>query len=246
LLSSRGNSRECADRLTGFGCQSIVASAALDYDTLSEAVGTPGCCSQLHYGPPLSRHHDRLAARPSERADVFLGEAKLPVFDSNEGDAFVCSTGGMMTQSIYAVSHRAAVLSDFGEPSNILVRDVPTPVLRSDEMLVRVKATSVNPIECKMRRGFGLPKPIWRQLIGQPMILGMDFSGIVCGGRSQGRRLPHWRRRDGRVPLRWAVTRNTPWCDRTIGTQPSRASRLQFHMLTPRQCRLPGLSRLPA
>jgi len=46
-------------------------------------------------------------------------------------------------------------------------------------MLVRVKATSVNPIEWKMRRGLGLPKAIWRLLLGRPMILGIDFSGTV-------------------------------------------------------------------
>ena len=84
-----------------------------------------------------------------------------------------------MTQSTYPASRRAAVLSDFGEADNFSVREVPTPALRSDEMLVRVKATSVNPIEWKMRRGLGLPKAIWRLLLGRPMILGIDFSGTV-------------------------------------------------------------------
>jgi NADPH:quinone reductase-like Zn-dependent oxidoreductase len=84
-----------------------------------------------------------------------------------------------MTQSTYSASRRAAVLSDFGEAHNFSVREVPTPAPRSDEMLVRVKATSVNPIEWKMRRGLGLPKAIWRLLLGRPMILGIDFSGTV-------------------------------------------------------------------
>ena len=84
-----------------------------------------------------------------------------------------------MTQSTYPASRRAAVLSDFGEARNLSVRDVPTPPLRSDEMLVRVKATSVNPIEWKMRHGLALPKAIWRLLIGRPMILGIDFAGTV-------------------------------------------------------------------
>jgi NADPH:quinone reductase-like Zn-dependent oxidoreductase len=84
-----------------------------------------------------------------------------------------------MTQSIYPASRRAAVLGDFGEANNFSIREVPTPALRPDEMLVRVKATSVNPIEWKMRRGLGLPKAIWRLLIGRPMILGIDFSGTV-------------------------------------------------------------------
>lgn len=87
---------------------------------------------------------------------------------------------GMMSQSTYPASRRAAVLSDFGEAHNLSIREIPTPALRSDEMLVRVKATSVNPIEWKMRRGLGLPKALWRLMIGRPMILGIDFSGTVA------------------------------------------------------------------
>jgi NADPH:quinone reductase-like Zn-dependent oxidoreductase len=84
-----------------------------------------------------------------------------------------------VTQSAYPPVRRAAVLSDFGEASNLSIRELPMPQFRSNEMLVRVKATSVNPIEWKMRRGLGLPRPIWRRLIGRPMILGIDFSGTV-------------------------------------------------------------------
>lgn len=96
-----------------------------------------------------------------------------------------------MTQSTYPASRRAAVLSDFGDAQNFSVREVPMPALRSDEMLVRVKATSVNPIEWKMRRGLGLPKPVWRLLLGRPMILGIDFSGTVvaAGPKVEGYRI---------------------------------------------------------
>jgi NADPH:quinone reductase-like Zn-dependent oxidoreductase len=67
-------------------------------------------------------------------------------------------------------------------------REVPTPALRSDELLVRVKATSVNPIEWKMRRGLKLPlpKPFLRLAPGRPMILGIDFAGtVVVAGPEQ-------------------------------------------------------------
>ena len=85
-----------------------------------------------------------------------------------------------MTQLTYPDFRRAVVLSDFGEADKLSIRELPMPTFRSDEMLVRVKATSVNPIEWKMRRGLGLPKPVWRLLIGRPMILGIDFSGTVA------------------------------------------------------------------
>jgi NADPH:quinone reductase-like Zn-dependent oxidoreductase len=79
----------------------------------------------------------------------------------------------------YPAGRRAAVLSDFGEADDLSIRELPTPTFRSDEMLVRVKATSVNPIEWNMPGGLALPKPVWRLLIGRPMILGIDFSGTV-------------------------------------------------------------------
>ena len=84
-----------------------------------------------------------------------------------------------MTQLTNPDFRRAVVLSDFGEADKLSIRDIPMPAFRPDEMLVRVKATSVNPIEWKMRRGLGLPKAVWRMLIGRPMILGIDFSGTV-------------------------------------------------------------------
>src|SRR5262245_58513981 len=86
-----------------------------------------------------------------------------------------------MVGSTYPTSRRAAVLSNFGDASNLSVRNVDVPALRPDEMLVRVKATSVNPIECKMRQGMTLPfpAPVWRLILGRPMILGIDFAGTV-------------------------------------------------------------------
>lgn len=52
-------------------------------------------------------------------------------------------------------------------------------VRHPDELLIRVAATSVNPIEWKMRKGIRIPKWLWRRDIGSPMVLGLDFSGEV-------------------------------------------------------------------
>ncbi|WP_167759304.1 NAD(P)-dependent alcohol dehydrogenase [Mycobacterium sp. PS03-16] len=77
-------------------------------------------------------------------------------------------------------TRRAMVLDDFGGPEKLRLAELPMPALRHpDEVLVRVHATSVNPIEWKMRSGLGVPKPVWRRLIGTPMILGQDFAGEV-------------------------------------------------------------------
>jgi NADPH:quinone reductase-like Zn-dependent oxidoreductase len=84
-------------------------------------------------------------------------------------------------------TRRAVVLTGFGDSSNLKPTDLPVPRLRHpDELLIRVAATSVNPIEWKMREGLGIPKWLWRRAIGSPMVLGLDFSGEVAavGGDS--------------------------------------------------------------
>jgi len=78
-------------------------------------------------------------------------------------------------------TRRAVVLTEFGDSSNLKLTELPMPRLRHpDELLIRVAATSVNPIEWKMRQGLGVPKWLWRRAIGSPMILGLDFSGEVA------------------------------------------------------------------
>lgn len=75
---------------------------------------------------------------------------------------------------------RAVVLEAFGDASQLRLREVDTPRLtRGDELLVRVHATSVNPIEWKMRAGMGLPPWAWRRAIGPRMVLGIDYAGTV-------------------------------------------------------------------
>lgn len=72
------------------------------------------------------------------------------------------------------------VLSRFGDGANLQLQYRPIPDrIGDDEILVRVHATSVNPIEWKMRQGLGLPHWLWRRALGSPMVLGLDFSGTV-------------------------------------------------------------------
>jgi NADPH:quinone reductase-like Zn-dependent oxidoreductase len=86
--------------------------------------------------------------------------------------------------AIPATCH-AVVLSGFGDASHLTFREIATPAIRrSDEILLRVQATGVNPIEWKMREGLGparlLGRFFGRRLLGDPMILGLDFSGVVA------------------------------------------------------------------
>ena len=49
----------------------------------------------------------------------------------------------------------AFVLKDFGGVENLIKTEVPLPVVRDNEVLVKVKAISINPVDIKTRLGKG-------------------------------------------------------------------------------------------
>jgi len=70
---------------------------------------------------------------------------------------------------------RAAVTEAFGGIDHVVVRDLPKPVPGPGEVLVRVKAAAMNPLDCKLREGkFRL---IFR--VKPPFVLGFDLAGEV-------------------------------------------------------------------
>ena len=83
---------------------------------------------------------------------------------------------------------RAAVFDQYGPPDVVHVEDVPKPVLKDDQVLVRVHAATVCAADWRLRSATpfvvrfvaGLSRPTRRR------ILGMEFSGIV---ESVGRRV---------------------------------------------------------
>jgi NADPH:quinone reductase-like Zn-dependent oxidoreductase len=70
---------------------------------------------------------------------------------------------------------KAVVLHEYGGPDKLRYEDVPDPVAGDGEVLVRVAASSVNPIDFKLRSG--AMKAFWP--LELPTILGRDVSGIV-------------------------------------------------------------------
>src|SRR4051794_39639096 len=70
-------------------------------------------------------------------------------------------------------SMRAHVLTAFGGPECLETRIVPRPVPTSTEVLVRVCATAVNPVDLQTRRGD------YRDEIHLPAVIGADVSGVV-------------------------------------------------------------------
>lgn len=68
---------------------------------------------------------------------------------------------------------KAAVITKYGDAEVLEVQDVPQPQINDDEVLVQIAASSVNPIDWKIRKG------MLRFLTGNtfPRKLGADFSG---------------------------------------------------------------------
>jgi NADPH2:quinone reductase len=69
---------------------------------------------------------------------------------------------------------KAQVLSRFGDVSGFELRDVPVPELQPGCALVQIAATSVNPVDYKLRQHGSAMAP------DLPAILGADFSGRVA------------------------------------------------------------------
>lgn len=71
---------------------------------------------------------------------------------------------------------KAARLHEFGDPDVLRYEDAPRPELGEEEVLVRVRAAGINPLDWKIRQGLDLPMipddPF-------PLILGYDVSGTV-------------------------------------------------------------------
>lgn len=68
---------------------------------------------------------------------------------------------------------KAMVLKSFGGPESFELCDVPKPVPQAGQVLVRVHATSINPLDYQVRRGD------YPDLVPLPAITGHDVSGVV-------------------------------------------------------------------
>ena len=71
---------------------------------------------------------------------------------------------------------KAIVLKDFGDVDQLVIRDVPKPILKENEVLVKAKAIGLNPVDVKTRTGKGQAAKLRKE---NPMILGFDVSGII-------------------------------------------------------------------
>ncbi|MCY7287298.1 MAG: NADP-dependent oxidoreductase, partial [Cryobacterium sp.] len=70
---------------------------------------------------------------------------------------------------------RALVIDRPGPADELHLAEVDAPIAVFDELLVRVVAAGVNPIDAKTRAGGGVA----RAIPAYPAVLGLDFSGVV-------------------------------------------------------------------
>jgi NADPH:quinone reductase-like Zn-dependent oxidoreductase len=70
---------------------------------------------------------------------------------------------------------KASVIHEYGGPEVLRYEDYPDPVLQPDEVLVRVAAAGVNPVDALERSG---ETKAWRP-VQFPGVLGWDLSGTV-------------------------------------------------------------------
>lgn len=70
----------------------------------------------------------------------------------------------------------AIILEKAGGIENLKLADIPKPTVQKNEVLIKVKAISINPVDIKTRIG----KSLYDQLKNDPpIILGWDVSGII-------------------------------------------------------------------
>lgn len=76
---------------------------------------------------------------------------------------------------------KAIILKDFGSADNLVAAELPVPAIADEEVLVEIKAISINPVDVKTRIGKGQAAKLKEF---NPMILGWDIAGVVKESKS--------------------------------------------------------------
>src|SRR5437899_4912803 len=85
------------------------------------------------------------------------------------------ATSGKKSASATSQTMKAIRIHNYGGPEVLHYEDAPRPKPQAGEVLIRVHAAGVNPIDWKVREGY--MKDFWPHKF--PLILGWDLSGVV-------------------------------------------------------------------
>ncbi|MGR3741900.1 NADP-dependent oxidoreductase [Companilactobacillus sp. DQM5] len=69
----------------------------------------------------------------------------------------------------------AVVINNYGDENNLELTKLPIPKISDNQVLIQTKATSINPIDWKLREGYLKQMFDWTF----PIILGWDISGVI-------------------------------------------------------------------
>jgi len=70
---------------------------------------------------------------------------------------------------------KAIVINEFGGPETLMLKELPKPQFGDNEVLIKVKAAGLNPVDTKIRSG----NHISCKNLKLPAILGKDMSGVI-------------------------------------------------------------------
>lgn len=71
---------------------------------------------------------------------------------------------------------KAIIINSFNRNDKLIYTELPVPTIKADEVLVQVKALSVNPVDVQTHGGTGISGRMKDQF---PIILGWDISGVI-------------------------------------------------------------------
>jgi NADPH:quinone reductase-like Zn-dependent oxidoreductase len=71
---------------------------------------------------------------------------------------------------------KTIITREFGPVTGLVIENLPQPTSAADEVLIKVRAISINPVDVKTRAGKGMAA---RMKDYKPLILGWDVSGTV-------------------------------------------------------------------
>lgn len=85
---------------------------------------------------------------------------------------------------------RAITLANNGGTENLILTQIPTPKINENEVLVRVKAIGINPVDAFVRNHQFALEMFIKPQPGETVIIGWDISGVV---EAVGRQVTLWK-----------------------------------------------------
>jgi len=71
---------------------------------------------------------------------------------------------------------KAIIVKEFGGVENLQEVEIPVPEILKDEVLVKVRAISINPVDTRTRSGIAMASYLEHH---KPLILGWDIAGVI-------------------------------------------------------------------